>query len=160
MRLYRELLVVSFLALTWKLEYYKFELMSGCAEEERRYPVFPHSEQPQLSASSPIWLIVHLASALFHLSLAYLRLMGKNPILEMLFPVSHYIFCTLIAINVHHFGEFSLPIALTANGTPLLFAHIAYLSSTKRSGGWYSIYLLSISSPVLFELAIRASSYL
>lgn len=140
---------------TIAMEEYKFELFQMCAETNRSYYIFPWSTNPDRSLSNPNWLWWHLLSAISHIGLSYLRLITDDPVVVFLHSLSHGVFCILIGFNINHFGTFSLPIALAANGVPLALAVWYFPYWGKFKLRQYLIYLGAITSPIIFELLMR-----
>ncbi|QKF94752.1 hypothetical protein QKU48_gp1294 [Fadolivirus algeromassiliense] len=146
------------------LNLYKFNIMLDCLEYFRPYKIFPWSNPGQVSSSSPLWLIAHLATALVHIFLSFVIIADRkhastqeNGYLRQWHNVSHWIFSLLILMNINHFGEADLMTAIIANGTPLAIAWIAYFSNWKYRD---MIYFGAVTSPVLFEAVLRAKSWM
>jgi len=131
------------------LEPYKFGIMYERYFDHLPYWIFPWNND-QKSSSTPLWLIVHLASALTHLLLtAYMTLRYKRQ-LATLWSYSHTVFCILIMLNLEHFGQTPLFTAMAINGIPLM---ISILTFDKDNESWWKsyVYFFTISSPVILE---------
>src|SRR5579872_132391 len=117
------ILLLTVLAFSFNL--YKYDLFINTLLHSVPYGIFPWSAHPQISSSSPIWLCVHLTSALLHIlitgfrSFNYLQGWPDQGPIHTVFIISHYIFAFIVIINVWHFGEYSKVVALIINVSPL-----------------------------------------
>lgn len=117
------------------------------------YKIFPYSEpkDQQTSKSFPLWLLVHVFDAYFHVILTglvyFTQRSGDD---QTLFTLSHYFFVVLIAINIWHAGNEPWQKAVVFNGVPTLTAVLTFDPQNKV--WWKSlIYLVAVSSAILFE---------
>ena len=142
--------VIGVLGAALYLEPYKFGIMYERSIDHLSYVIFPWSQSGQKSASTPLWLMVHLASALSHLLLSGYMLLRYNKKLATVWDFSHTVFSVMIAMNINHFGEAPLVKAMVINGIPLLIAMVTF---DKYNESWWKscVYFLVISSPVVLE---------
>lgn len=145
--------VLGVLASALYLEPYKFGVMYERFLDHLSYIIFPWSQTGQKSGSTPLWLMIHLASALSHLLLSGYMFLNYNKNLATVWDWSNTFFAAMIIMNLNHFGEASLPVAMAANGIPLL---IALLTFDKEQTVWWKglVYFLAISSPVVLETVL------
>jgi hypothetical protein len=153
--MYQKAIVVWVLAVGVALaalyfEPYKFKIMQNHICDQKPYEIFPWSKDPQDSGSSPVWLIIHLATALFHLLLSAYMFLRYNYELRNLYEFSHVVFSVFIMTNLYHFGEYNPYVAMVINGVPLFVALVTF--DKKQESWWMSLwYFLAIASPVVFE---------
>ena len=147
------ILVLSIICAALYLEPYKFWVMYMRSLDHLSYIIFPWSDPGQKSASDPVWLIIHLVSALSHLFLSGIMFLNYNKNLATLWNWSNTFFAAIIITNLTHFGEASIDVAMLANGIPLL---IALFSFDKEQKVWWKglVYFLAISSPVVLEIVL------
>jgi len=131
----------------------KPEIMYQNYLDHTSYKIFPWSEpsQQQMSKSNPLWLLIHILDAYFHVILTglvyFTRRSGNN---QTLFKISHYVFIGIIAINLQHAGNQSLFKAIVFNGIPWLTAILTFDQNNKV--WWKSlIYFVAVSSAIMFE---------
>jgi hypothetical protein len=130
------------------------------------YGIFPWSFNQTRSNSNPIWLFVHVLSALAMIILALDILVEKRRInngtsydrISRWFSYSHYAFTALILSNIINFGQSTVGVAILANGAPLLIANIAYFQIGKwEHAKW--LYFFAITSPIVFEVFMFLREY-
>lgn len=121
---------------------YKFELMRIVP-----YHIFPWSSFPQTAKSSPDSLQFHAYTALILLLAVTIRIYYPYASNSMGFwTVMHYIFMTVILLNIVNLGNFSSLMAAAINGSMLLTLEI-FLSYDLPQLYYWTLY-----SPVAFEV--------
>jgi hypothetical protein len=119
------------------------------------YKIFPYSKpkDQQTSKSHPLWLFVHVLDAYFHVVLTGLvYFFDRRGEYTNWFRFSHYLFISLIAVNLQHAGDFPSWDwhALAFNGAPWLLSIMTFDPNNKI--WWKSLlYLIATSSAILFE---------
>lgn len=136
----------------------KFNIMINCYKSQKVYNIFPWSDQPQISNSHPLWLIIHLVSSLFHICLVGLIIMRKDlkSRLKTIYSISHTLFLFLIILNLQHLGNNSAKMSMIINGVTVVCSSMTYHSEWKNKD---SIYFAIITIPILFEFAKYISQY-
>lgn len=135
------------------IKYNKPTIMFQNHLDHTSYKIFPWSgpAQQQTSKSNPLWLLVHILDAYFHViltGLVYFTQRSENN--QTLFVISHFVFVGIIAMNLRHAGNQSEFNAIVFNGLPLLTAMLTFDPNNKV--WWKSlIYFVAVSSAIMFE---------
>ncbi|XWV26738.1 putative orfan [Tupanvirus soda lake] len=166
------LLLTAFFFTTLYMNLYKFPIMYHLRQGEH-YPIFPWSLDPSPSMSSGIWLMAHLFSALVTVIVSTIMVaIGYThctPFFRRIQRTIYIVFALTILINIHHFGTASVPVAIAANGTPLLVSFYGMLRIEKYNLKWggpmrrvdnnnnfyFVVHYVGIIIPILFELGMR-----
>lgn len=152
-----KVLVGAVVFLAYYFNFGKFFIMLKCYVAEKDYGIFPWMFDPIVSKSNPVWLMIHLASALLVVTLAC-RMIIWNERMRV-FGLAHWIFTILVLFNITHFGQSDILTAIVLNGTPLLVANMAYCFMNKWSYAPLS-YFLAVTSPILFEVFLYLKTFL
>ncbi|XWV25402.1 putative ORFan [Tupanvirus deep ocean] len=179
------LLLFVFVCTTLYMNLYKFPIMYNLQEDEA-YPIFPWSLKPNPSLSSGVWLMAHLFSAIVTVIVSTVMVAISysqcTPFLKNIHRTVYTVFVLTILINIHHFGTASVPVAIAANGTPLLISLFGLSkirtshqiwgnrrpenagfaawqevmrTTTNNNNFYFVIHYAGIIIPVLFELGMR-----
>ena len=142
------ILIIITLGLYFNLN--KFDIMVDCYKSQKNYNIFPWSNHPETSNSHSLWLIIHLASSLFHMCLVGFIVICKDfkPKLKTIYSISHTLFLFLIILNLNHFGNKSTEMAMIINGITVACSSMTYHSNWKNKD---SIYFVIITIPILYE---------
>jgi len=127
--------------------------MLWCEETGTPYPIFPWSENPQISKSNPLSLAFHLSTALIHVVLATAMLTSLSKKMQKIFEISQFIFTFFILVNITHFGNFSPLTAVLANGFPLVISWYGFL--TKQ----YTLCFSGIVMPIVLETLMYSARF-
>lgn len=130
---------------------YKLPMMYNHYALNTSYAIFSWSGSQQISSSNPLWLAIHLISALFHFILSgYLLLIEEDRLLlKRLHTISHDIFLSIVVINMWRFGELDSMYAIIINGITMIAMIATWHSIWKYK---HEIYFAILTLPIVFEL--------
>ncbi len=106
-----------------------------------------------ISASSPLWLMVHLLSAQMLFTLSAFKILGQQQNVA-LFSVLHYWNCYLIFINCVHFSNFPTWKAMLVNLIAIILLQLAHHFY------WDVTYFVIFSTPIFIELSKKLMVFL
>lgn len=110
---------------------------------EDEYKIFPWMEEGQKSNSFSLWLMIHLTVALLLQFVTFIRIEDES--IGELHNKLHYIFSTLVLINIWNFGQYPWHVAVLLQGTLLA------IMQWRRKG---YIYFFALSSAPLLEMML------
>jgi hypothetical protein len=140
------LICICGLALYFNLP--KIQILEDIYTYGGNYTIYPWMVDGKLSDSTPLWLITHLYLAIFHMTLTIFWIIDIPDL--KIHQISHWLFTIHTGINIHHFGEASVPVSLIANGTPLFLMNLIYNYYPKRK----MLYFYALTLPVVFETVL------
>lgn len=145
--------VLSTIMIGLYLNLYKFNIMIDCYSSSKSYDIYPWSANPETSTSNPLWLIIHLATSIFHMWLTGFILVYPDikPTLKTILSVSHCAFLFPIICNMWRLGDVTQTTAIIVNGIVIILTSLTYHSNWKYKD---FIYFMLITLPVFIE-AIR-----
>ena len=147
--------------LAYVLNLYKFPLFIEHMVSVYPYEIFPWQDDGQESSSNPLWLFIHLLVALADVTLSAQWIKSTNYKIDQMHQNVHAVFSFLVMINIMHFGEASVPVAIMMNGIPLALT-IYFRYFIEEGAKFYEqrkmLFFLALTSPVLFELGMWLTS--
>ena len=157
MNKYTKYFAIITVCVMFYMNMYKFLIFEQLKITKEHYHIFPWSEIPQISKSTPNWLSLHLIISMAHvlLSTFWLCNMFKSDVFGNMFEfheILHYIFTIIILPNVMNFGDAELLKAVTFNGLPLLIMNIVYFGRYKYKK---IIYYVALTSPIWLETFMK-----
>ena len=134
------------------LNFYKFQVMYENFVDKTSYKLYPWQEDPILSKSKPIWLILHLTSSLFQIIVTTMVIFTDKEELKVIHRKGHYVFALILIYNLNVFANLNTIPSIVSNGIPLILSFVALYSKKHQSN---FIYLLCLSPPIFLEFILK-----
>lgn len=145
-------IVLGIIGLGFYLNFYKYATIIDCINSDSAYGIYPWSENPVTSNSSPVWLIIHLTNALGLLLLSGRKVLNPNWFREahmlIIFAFLHYFFTMHVFINAQNFNDLPYYVAIIFNMTLLIAMNWLHHSTWEYAP---LAYFFIVAIPVLLE---------